>query len=165
MQQHSYGSTVWGQIRTHLMFLKGIAFSKLWERLCDGNTCSFPQWYHLDAPIQSGHFSTPLVSESTPTGAAHRSVPTMDRKLGSTAHKWDGEPEASHGFTQHSLNCTISATARGSQHKSRCHCGHEGGNVQFTASVKMIFSNWPFLGYPKGVKSRRITCICLTNIL
>lgn len=64
-----------------------------------------------------------------------------------------------------SLNCTISATAQGSQHKSRCHCGHEGGNVQFTASVKMIFSNWPFLGYPKRVKSRRITCICLTNIL
>lgn len=31
--------------------------------------------------------------------------------------------------------------------------GMKGGNVQFTASVKMIFSNWSFLGYPKGVKN------------
>lgn len=68
MQQHSYGSTVWGEIRTHLMFLKGVAFSKLWGRLCDGNMSSLPQWTWM--PLFSWHFSTPLVSESSPAGAA-----------------------------------------------------------------------------------------------
>lgn len=118
-------------------------------------------------PPVCGHSSIPLVSESAPAGAALPSgLPTMDRKLGRAAHKYDeGELEASHAFSQYSLNFSVSGTARGSQYQSRCHCGHEGGHAQFTASVKMTLSNWPFLGYPKGVKSRRITCICLANIL
>lgn len=161
MQQHSYGNTVWGKIRTRLMFPKGIAFSKLWGRLCDGKMSSLPQWTWM--PLFSCHFSTPLVSESSPAGAA---LPSQSSHHGQKTEQCStqAEPEASPGFTQYSLNCSISGTARGSQHQSRCHRGHEGGNVQFSASVKMIFSNWPFLGFPKGVKSRRIMCLCLTNI-
>lgn len=52
-----------------------------------------------------------FLSQSLQVLPSPASLPTTDRKLGSTAHKRDGEPEASHGFTQYSLNCSISATA------------------------------------------------------
>lgn len=155
MQQLSYGSTVCGQIRTHLLFLKGIAFSRLWRRLCDGSMSSLPQWYHLGAPIQWS-----FLHPSSFWVCPHRCCPPLpvfppwiENWAAQHTKVMEEEPEVSHGFTQHSLNCSVSGTARGSQHQSRCHCGHEGGNVQFTASVKMIFSNWSFLGYPKGVKN------------
>lgn len=89
LMQHSYRSTVWGKIKTHLTFLKGIAFSKPWGRLCDSNTSSLPQWAWM--PPFNGHFSTPLfLSPPLQVLPSPASLPTMNRKLGSAAHKYDG---------------------------------------------------------------------------
>lgn len=164
MQQHSYGSTVWGS-PSHVS--QRYCLFQAMGRLCAGNMSSLPQWHHLHAPVlwsflpHSGFWVCPC--RCCPP------QPVFPQWTENWAEQHtnvvEGEPEASHGFTQYSLNCWVSGTARGSQYQSRCHCGHEGGNVQFTASVKLIFSYWSFLVYPKGVKSTRIKCTCLTNIL
>lgn len=88
---------------THLMFLKGIAFSELQGKLCHGNMSSPPQWSGLDAPPFCDHFSTPLVSKAAPAAAP---LPCQSSHHG--AENWaaqhtnamEGKPEPTCGFVQ-----------------------------------------------------------------
>lgn len=125
-------------------------------------------WVHFPSgttwmPLFSDHFSTPLVSESATTLLPSSAVfpPRRGNWAAQDTNVMEGEPEASHGFTQYSW-IAQSLETRGSQRPRRCHCGQEGSNVQFTVSTKMIFSNWPFLSYPKGVAAK-VTWSCLAT--
>lgn len=96
------------------MFCKGIAFSELQGRLCDGNVSSPPPWYDLDAPLFCDRFSTPLVSEAATAAGPLPSQPSHHGAQNwATQHTnmMEGKPEPSRGFTQYSLNRSNSGTA------------------------------------------------------